>query len=171
MEVCSATNNSQSVAEFSGQYYSPSDLDYWFTAMNVVPGSVVVTGRDLPQYPGGEATLDIEFIMGLSQNVTTYFWNEGVTFLGWIVNVLNTPNPPLVHSVSYGGTESDYSYEFLTRTNTELQKAATMGLTILVASGDSGVLSANPADPPCTTNQQFVALFPASSPYVTAVVS
>jgi len=168
-EICQQQNNSQSVAEFSLQEYAPSDLNFFFEAMNVVPGPVVVNGTDFPAFPGAEATLDIEFIMGVAQNVTTSFWNQGVTFLGWIVNVLNSENPPLVHSVSYGGTEDAYSTGFLDRTNTEFQKAASVGLTILFASGDSGVNDANAANPNCTQNQHFVALFPASSPYVTSV--
>jgi len=168
-EICRQSNNSQSVAEFSLQEYSPSDLNYFFQAMNVVPGKVEVNGTNFPEHPGAEATLDIEFIMGVAQNVTTSFWNKGVTFLGWIVNVLNSENPPLVHSVSYGGTEFDYSVGFLDRVNTEFQKAASRGLTILFASGDSGVNNADQSAPNCTQAQHFVPLFPASSPYVTAV--
>ena len=169
-ELCKQSNNSQSVAEFGGQEYSPDDLSAFFEAMNVVPSPVVVQGQNFPQHPGSEAQLDIEFIMGVAQNVTTVFWNQGVTFLGWIVNVLNSSNPPLVSSVSYGGTENDYSEEFLDRVNTEFQKAASRGLTILFASGDSGVNNADTTAPNCTEAQHFVPLFPASSPYVTAVV-
>ena len=138
--------------------------------MNVVPGPVQVVGKNAAQYPGSEAQLDIEFIMGVAQNVTTVFWNEGVTFLGWIVNVLNSQNPPLVHSVSYGGDEEGFSSEFMDRCNSEFQKAGTRGLSILFASGDNGVLSGNTAHAPCTATQHFVPEYPSSSPYATIVV-
>jgi tripeptidyl-peptidase-1 len=57
---------------------------------------VSVTGPNDATQPGGEATLDIEFIMGVAGNTPTTFWSLGELhdgqepFLDWITDVLNT---------------------------------------------------------------------------------
>lgn len=166
-ELSRNPQNTQAVAEFSAQYYSQDELDYWFSQMNVAPGPVVVQGRNIPQIPGQEATLDIQFMMGVAQNVTTYFWTEGYTFLGWIVDVVNSDNPPLVNSVSYAGAESSYPEGMINRINQEFQAAGNMGVSILFASGDWGV--SFPGETTCEDIEHFTPLFPASSPYITSV--
>mmetsp|Transcript_13969 Transcript_13969/g.55112 ORF Transcript_13969/g.55112 Transcript_13969/m.55112 type:complete len:744 (+) Transcript_13969:56-2287(+) len=166
-QLSSNPQNSQAVAEFSAQYYSQEELDYWFSQMNVAPGPVEVQGRNVPAFPGQEATLDIQFMMGVAQNVTTYFWTEGYTFLGWIVDVVNSDNPPLVNSVSYAGAESSYPQGMVDRMNQEFQAAGTIGVSILFASGDWGV--SFPGEQTCEDIQHFTPLFPASSPYITSV--
>jgi len=53
--------NSQSVAEFLGQNYAPSDLLQFFNQANVLaPGKVELVGPNDPTNPGLEASLDIE---------------------------------------------------------------------------------------------------------------
>jgi subtilase family serine protease len=82
------------------------------------------------------------------------------------VDVLNTKNPPLVHSVSYGDDEYTVSVEYMQRCDVEFMKAGTMGLTILLASGDMGVSASTPG---VGCNGQFYPSFPSSSPHVTTV--
>jgi tripeptidyl-peptidase-1 len=53
--------------------------------------------------------------------------------------------------------------------NQEFMKAGLRGLTLLFASGDSGVGTRNLLNPAYPFCEKFVATFPASSPYVTAV--
>jgi tripeptidyl-peptidase-1 len=72
-------NNTQAVAEFQGQYYSPSDLDTFFTRF--VPGDksskvAGVIGGDQPQDPGIEASLDIQYIMGVNPGTASYFYEQ-----------------------------------------------------------------------------------------------
>lgn len=62
--------------------------------------------------------------MGNARNCKTYFWANNATdssvddHLSWIIDVLNTPYPPLVHSVSYINSETlDYALDYVTRTN------------------------------------------------------
>ena len=57
-------NNSQSVAEFDKQYYSPSDLDLFSNLMGVPLANVSLVGPNNPKLPGGESTLDIQWITG-----------------------------------------------------------------------------------------------------------
>eukprot|EP00163_Fabomonas_tropica_P002944 TRINITY_DN1240_c1_g5_i1.p1 TRINITY_DN1240_c1_g5~~TRINITY_DN1240_c1_g5_i1.p1 ORF type:complete len:115 (+),score=27.42 TRINITY_DN1240_c1_g5_i1:121-465(+) len=51
--------------------------------------------------------------------------------------------------------------------NTEFQKMATVGMSVLVATGDNGVADEAPSN--STTCKPFNPDFPSSSPYVTAV--
>lgn len=55
-----------------------------------------------------EGNLDIQYIMGVAQKTTTYFWHisSGDPFLEWIIDVASSPNPPMVHSVSWGTNEN-----------------------------------------------------------------
>ena len=97
--------------------------------------------------PGGEAQLDVEYIMGLAQGAETYFYsfgdlnpydsnNEG--FLSYLYYVGNQTNPPLVHSLSYGDVEAQVfnasnpgSSEYGYRCDQEFQKMGLRGLTVL----------------------------------------
>jgi hypothetical protein len=69
MAVGSNAKNSQSVAEFLGQYFSSTDLTGFTSAMSVVPATVVITGPNDPTKPGGEASLDIQCML---QTTTTH---------------------------------------------------------------------------------------------------
>lgn len=75
------------------------------------------------------------------------------------------PNPPLVHEVSWGAGETgsaSYDIATVTSININFQIMGLRGLTVLVASGDSGTSAT-------TLCRAFDPTFPASSPYVTAV--
>jgi len=127
-----------------------------------------IDGLNDPTNPGIEAALDTEYIIGIGLGVPTWFVSTSgehqgqERFLHWILKMLNTTNPPYVHSVSYGDYEDSLSKHYADRINTQFQIFGTMGRTILFSSGDDGV--------GCATNcSQFVANFPSSSPYVTSV--
>jgi subtilase family serine protease len=170
--------NSQSVAEFLGEYYSEKDLQRWLSFMDVTSNSQVkVIGPNDESKPGGEATLDIQWMVGISPDVKTVFWSLGdlhegqEPFLEWLTDISNTPNAPLVHSVSYADEESTLSQDYMNRVNIELQKAGVRGLTMLFASGDDGVLgytSRGVSWSVCQSNA-FQPQFPSSSPYATSV--
>eukprot|EP00003_Mantamonas_plastica_P028381 TRINITY_DN6409_c2_g1_i2.p1 TRINITY_DN6409_c2_g1~~TRINITY_DN6409_c2_g1_i2.p1 ORF type:complete len:695 (-),score=174.05 TRINITY_DN6409_c2_g1_i2:491-2575(-) len=169
-----APGNSAAVAEFLGQFYSPEDLKV-FLAHNDLPNAIpFVIGPNDPGVPGGEATLDIEYLMGMAPGVPPVFWSVALEnaqiepFHKWMVQVLNNQSAALVHSVSYGDDEIDLTNEQMQRLNQEFMKAGVRGLTILFASGDDGV-----SDTPVRTNvsecYRFRPSFPPTSPYVTAV--
>ena len=84
--------------------------------------------------------------MGVAVNVPTWFVytagndNGGQEpFLEWIVKLSNTSNAPWVNSVSYGDVESSISDSYLQRMESEFQMIGARGISILFASGDSGV--------------------------------
>jgi tripeptidyl-peptidase-1 len=139
-EISQYANNSQSVAEFDGQYYSPSDVASFAKLMNIPEAPVVLVGPNQPNKPGGESTLDIEWIMTTGLNITTTFWSVAEGFLAeWVSEVLASPNPPLVHSISYGEAEELISQSSVDRFNEDFAQMGTMGLTIISTSGDIGV--------------------------------
>lgn len=104
----------QAVFETASQYYSPTDLTrfqeiyelpiqdalhpFGFTTDNCVDNDCY------------EGNLDVQYIMGLSQQTMTVYWYTALTdtsdpFVDWITDVANTTNPPLSNSISWGSVE------------------------------------------------------------------
>lgn len=175
-----------SVVEFLGQYYNPEDLEAFFRLMGVPSWGFTahprLIGRDIPRAGsvyGGEAQLDIQYIMSMAQNVTTWFWSVPGTelstmqepFLDWLMQVADSDDQssPLVHSVSYGDEEAGMPVWFKRRVNFEFMKLALRGISVLVASGDDGVSGTSVADKGPEFCRSASPEFPASSPWVTAV--
>lgn len=168
--VGSHPNNSQVVAQFLQQYYSPSDLKEFFKIFGSSFVHLDTIAKEIGPDSGRsgvEASLDTQYIMSTGANITTWFWSTGglhekqEPFLEWMVAISNTTQVPWVHSVSYGDNEDSLSVDYMKRINTEFQKAGVRGLSMLFASGDDG---AN-----CIDNKKFRPSFPASSPFVTTV--
>lgn len=167
-----AGNNSQAVAQFLKQYYGPLDLQEFFALFYPrMFGQRVAKELGPNKLPAGtEASLDIQYVMTMGAFVPTWFWSTGglhegqEPFLEWIVNVSDTSNAPWVHSVSYGDDEDSLSVDYMRRINDEFGKLGLRGISILFASGDSGV--GGGLGQQC---KAFVPDFPASSPFVTAV--
>lgn len=104
--VPSATT--QAVAEFEGQFYSPQDLKTFREKYGVADTKVTLHGSNIPQLPGGESTLDIEWIIATSPGVTTDFWYASKPntapnasfIMGWAMEMTNSTSPPLITSIS-----------------------------------------------------------------------
>ncbi|KAM9788056.1 tripeptidyl-peptidase 1 [Syngnathus typhle] len=174
-DVGSAQNNSQAVAQFLEQFYSPADLAEF---MSLYGGSFQhlskvdrVVGTQGTGKAGLEASLDVEYIMSTGASIPTWvFTNPGrhesqEPFLRWVVLLSNMSDLPWVHTISYGDDEDSLSTAYMQRINTEFMKAGVRGLSLLFASGDSGAGCWH------MTKEQnsFRPSFPASSPYVTTV--
>eukprot|EP01091_Cochliopodium_minus_P016838 TRINITY_DN642_c0_g1_i1.p1 TRINITY_DN642_c0_g1~~TRINITY_DN642_c0_g1_i1.p1 ORF type:complete len:566 (+),score=193.89 TRINITY_DN642_c0_g1_i1:23-1699(+) len=164
-----SSNNSQAVAEFQDQYYSPSDLTTFFNKFvsNSNQSTVSrVVGTNVPSSPGVEASLDIQYIMGVNPNTKTYFyytpgsfWDAMVT---WADTISNEQNPALVHSVSYGWQFFEKpSNAYKQRLNSDFQKISSRGVSIIFASGDYGA--------GCIACYELSPSFPATCQYVTSV--
>ncbi|KAJ6030884.1 hypothetical protein N7460_011150 [Penicillium canescens] len=82
-------------------------------------------------------------------------------------------DPPKVVSISYGSAEADLPISYQRRQCAEFMKLGTMGVSVVVASGDSGVAGrgGDPTPSNClgTQGKIFAPDFPASCPYLTAV--
>lgn len=162
----------QAVAQFLEQYYTPADLTGFIKGCKVATTQTqpAVIGPNNSSDPGIEATLDIEYVMGVAPGVPTTFLSTGgreatqEPFLEFLTNLGAMPTPPDVVSISYADLESSLEPAYAFRVDAEFQKLATRGVTILAASGDDGVGgSCGP------TGCKFEPEFPASSPWVTAV--
>ncbi|KAJ5565531.1 hypothetical protein N7535_007169 [Penicillium sp. DV-2018c] len=82
-------------------------------------------------------------------------------------------NPPNVISISYGAAEADLPIPYQRRQCAEFMKLGTQGVSVVVASGDSGVAGrgGDPTPSNCLgkDGKIFAPDFPASCPYLTAV--
>jgi len=182
-------NNSQSVAAFEGQYISLNDLSSFFTNAGLPQAVPTIVGPNDQTNPGGESTLDIQWVMAIGQGVPTTFWSvagpgpthgNGAYILAWAYQIGNTTNPPLITSISYGDTEQGFyqkfgNYDYINRMNDELKKIAARGLTVIAGSGDAGASNVgedgndiSDTDPTCEPMRPF---FPSNSPYVVSVSS
>ena len=156
IKVASDTTNTQAVVSFGTQMMNTDDLVQFFKTYvpDTKPGiddtvSKFVGEHYVPDSIGtSEATLDIQYIMGVSKGIPTEFWRfiNPISFCGQIHNftttLLNSKSPPLVTSVSYG-LQSDLSKLGCLETDiaaveNDLIKIAARGLTVIVASGDWG---------------------------------
>ena len=143
----------QSIAAFYDESWSPDDLAA-FQKQYSLPTSVITQKGDRPNIatnPGGEASLDIQYITAMAPGAPTTVWTINGSnpfssgdepFVSWADQVLADPNPSLVHSISYGDEEDhimEVSKDYAFHLDTLFQKMAVRGLTVLVASGDNGV--------------------------------
>ncbi|MGA7781241.1 MAG: S53 family peptidase [Paraburkholderia sp.] len=154
-----------------GGGYKTSDLKTYFSGLGVASPTVVSVGVDEgsnkptgdPSGPDGEVTLDIEVVGAVAPGakIAVYFTtNTDSGFIDAVTNAVHdTTNNPSVISISWGGPESAWTSQSLQAFNSALQAAATMGVTVCVASGDSGSSDGSGGT---------VVDFPASSPYVLA---
>jgi len=175
-------NATQCVVEFEQQYYSSSDLSLYFEYMGLQDYSDLVTvlGPNFENDAGTEANLDIQWIMGMAPGAPTLYWsnyaNSSVEIdhiLEWQYELGNMTNPPLVSSLSYAMTEAtanNYLGDgYVERSNTEFQKLASMGLTMIFSAGDAGANSLSAPPMGVVSCDPTHAMWPAESPYVTAL--
>mmetsp|Transcript_59924 Transcript_59924/g.185838 ORF Transcript_59924/g.185838 Transcript_59924/m.185838 type:complete len:785 (-) Transcript_59924:33-2387(-) len=168
-----AAGNSQAVANFLNNSASVDDALLFHAAMGMRRQPKVTLVGEGPN--SVEGNIDLQWIQALGDNVETTSWTTPggyaahEPFLEWLVALANASRPPLVHSVSYGENEEEYTAEYQERCNLELAKLGLRGITVLVATGDTGVQGA--AQPGGTPPRcaPFAAVWPASSPFVTAV--
>jgi len=182
-----SSNTSQGVIEFESQNYSPSDLASFIQqsgTTTIPPTAADIIGTNDPTQPGVESMLDIEWIGIAGGAIQNWFWIEDPT--AWLytftTHFMSTAVVPNVISISYAWSEANQcqdgigagecqqmgvdSIGFVQRLNTEWQKIGLRGVSIFVASGDSGTHGRTDGD---CSNPAFFPDFPSSSPYVTSV--
>eukprot|EP00051_Salpingoeca_urceolata_P028123 m.485131 g.485131 ORF g.485131 m.485131 type:complete len:560 (-) comp23662_c0_seq1:50-1729(-) len=163
------TKASQALAEFQGQGYSPRDLEHFLKHFDL-PAQTIrnVNGSGKSFLGHTEANLDVQYIMVTGQKVPTDFWIEnGMQFdlVKWVDAIAASPDAALVWSVSYGEDLTTVTSEYAQRLDTEMQKLGAVGVSIMFASGDSGVYSRT-CSSGCAT---FRPDFPASLPSVIGI--
>jgi tripeptidyl-peptidase I len=152
-------------------YFSQSSLAYFQQYMSFQPlqPALNVGGfeSDDPALESTEGDLDIQYLMGISPTSPTTFWHASSGWVSWLTAVLNNPNPPLVHSISYGSDEQYTSLSTFNVMTTFAQKLGLMGVTLVSASGDDGVHSPDARNE--LTLCAYKPSFPGTNPYITTV--
>ncbi|HLM90702.1 MAG TPA: S53 family peptidase [Thermoplasmata archaeon] len=163
------TGQTVGILELGGGY-STSDLAAYFSGLHVAPPLVVAVPVDGasnsptgdPNGPDGEVALDIEVVGSVAPaaRIAVYFApNTDQGFLDGLGQAVHdTTYRPSVISVSWGGPEHSWTAQALSALNAVCEDAATMGITVVVASGDGGAADGG------TAGSRDVD-FPASSPY------
>jgi kumamolisin len=157
-----------------GGGFKPKDIQTYFkNTLKITPPKVIAISVDGAHNkptgdangPDGEVMLDIEVAGAVAPKSTlaVYFApNTDQGFLNAIAAAVHdTKNNPSVISISWGGPESSWSQQSLTQFNALFEDAATLGVTVCIASGDNGSTDG------LTDNLQHVD-FPASSPFALA---
>eukprot|EP01036_Dinobryon_divergens_P028582 gene28582-37547_t len=172
-----STKVSQGVYETSNQSFSPSDLATFqaFMGLPNQPVATVIGGHSSDKACAdpikgfdncGEGNFDVQYMMAVSQvtPMTYYYIDESdATFMiDWLTAMASSSNPPKVMSVSWGGADYYFPQKHVTAANNEAIILSTMGVTLVASSGDDG---ASAISDQCG----YMTLFPASSPYFTAV--
>src|SRR6266571_8527459 len=165
----------QSIAiiELGGGFRSRDVKRYFRTTLNMTPPKVVAISVDGghnsptgdPSGDDGEVMLDIEVAGAVAPKSTLAVYFAPNTDQGFYDAVAaaihDTRYNPSVISISWGGPESAWSQQSLDQFNTLLEDAATLGVTVCIASGDNGSTDG------VTDGLQHVD-FPASSPFALA---
>jgi len=167
----------QSVFETSDEGYSPTDLAYFqgHFGLDMHEVSLDIGGHNTSAPCNAdintcaESNLDVQYLMGVSRvTPTTFFWtpDADAVFVTYLETMAELEHPPEVNSISWGGDEPETPGEIMDLFNTEAMKLGLMGVSVFVSSGDDGVGSRG-----WTSRDEcgYVASYPASSPYVTAV--
>jgi len=175
---------SQGPAEFQDDTsYNKQDLQTFFKQTDLADEKVTDTvGPYDGSQPDTEATLDVQYITSIGQKQTNWYWTSQSWMYTFAHNFFNHATVPDAVSISWGWAEDGQctagidqkecqtlginSEQFVARVNTEFQKIGLRGVSIFVASGDSG---ANGRSDGTCTDKVLHASFPGSSPYVTAV--
>jgi kumamolisin len=152
-----------------GGGYQTADLQTYFQNLGITEPNVVAVAVDGgANTPGGDADgevmLDIEVVGAVAPgaDIAVYFApNTDQGFVDAITDAVHdATRKPSVVSISWGGPEDSWTAQSLAAMNSALQDAATLGVTVTVASGDNG-----------STDGEAGALhvdFPSSSPYALA---
>jgi kumamolisin len=133
-----------------GGGYRPKDLKTYFAGLGVGSPSVVAVSVDHAKNaptgsgngPDGEVMLDIEVVGAIAPGakIAVYFApNTDAGFLDAVTTAVHdATHKPSVISISWGGPESTWTDQAKTALDSAFQAAATMGITVCVASGDNG---------------------------------
>ncbi|EIW84612.1 subtilisin-like protein [Coniophora puteana RWD-64-598 SS2] len=168
-----SNGNAIAVTGFSDQWanYVPLAVGSNFSVVSITGGTNNQTD------PGSEAKLDVQYAFGLTRPMPATFytiggfpgeppnvnWTFGTGTLDFVDFVLNQTNPPQVISTSYGEPKTSNSIPLSNKICQSFAALGARGVSVLYASGDSGVGYSNGTVIP------FTPVFPASCPYVTSV--
>ena len=152
-----------------GGGFSQTDLDTYFKGLGVTAPTVTAVSVDGgTNSPGtdpnadGEVMLDIEVLGAVAPGANVFVYFAPNTDQGFIdalsTAVHDATNKPSAVSISWGGPEDSWTAQARTQMEQILTEGAAAGVTVTVASGDSGSTDG------VTDGKQHVD-FPASAPH------
>lgn len=155
-----------------GGGFRPADIRAYFKGLGLKAPSVkavlVDGGKNSPSTADGadgEVMLDIEVAGAVAPEakIVVYFApNTDRGFLDAITTALHdTKNKPSVISISWGAAEVNWTKQALDSFNQAFQAAASLGITVCAAAGDTGSSDS-------VTDGKAHVDFPSSSPFVLA---
>lgn len=180
---------SQGVAEFGAANWNYTDGDLQ-TFARETGTTIAFTESFGPDTPPGmeisvEASLDVQYIAAIGQGNTNWYWKEEQWMFDFVQNLQNATSRPNVLSLSYAWSEEEQcigltdqancqklklnNAQYVARINTEFQKLGSQGLSIFVASGDSGCHGRTDEECALAAGKKMYPDFPAASPFVTSV--
>ncbi|ETW78995.1 serine protease S53 [Heterobasidion irregulare TC 32-1] len=158
------SSNTLAVSGFGGQFANLGDLQLFLqqfrpdlsssTQFSVIS---VDNGQDSQdQAPGVEASLDIDYTVGVASGVPVIFVTVGDNtqdgiegFLDQINALLSLDSPPQVLTTSFGFDEDQLPIDLATNLCNAYAQLGARGVSILFSSGDGGVSGGQDQD--CTT--------------------
>ncbi|KAI0738970.1 peptidase S8/S53 domain-containing protein [Daedaleopsis nitida] len=182
-----ALSNNLYISGFGGQMTNPTDLknfmdQYRPDVSNDGVKVDVVTVNNGPTDGVGtsEASLDVQYSVGLATNVPTTFLSVGGTSNSILISdlldeatyLLGQDVPPLVLSSSYVFLETPDLQQIGGRLCDMYAALGARGTSVIFASGDGGVaggLYDDAEDPARCMGGRFGPTFPSTCPYVTSV--
>lgn len=181
------------VGTFLHEFYNEHDLHQFLRTIDGQSEPIKMphtSGQCTSDYPTGEASLDVQVAAALTghdhgdasdvemvcytqlrDSNRKFAADNQEPFLTFLRHVNAMQPRPSVVSISYSDDECGVPTSYATVVNRELMKAALGGISILVSAGDHGVQGSPLAQMFCNISScnKFITMFPASSPYVTAV--
>jgi kumamolisin len=154
-----------------GGGYNASDLNSFFSGLGISAPKVTAVSVDGATNsptgdasgPDGEVELDIEVsgAVAPAAQIAVYFApNTDQGFIDAVTTAVHDATlKPSIISISWGGPEDTWTAQSRDALNSACQDGATMGVTVLAASGDNGASDGDPSGGPTVD-------FPAASPYV-----
>ncbi|KAJ7619049.1 family S53 protease-like protein [Mycena rosella] len=123
-----------------------------------------------PDDAGVEADLDIQYTVGIATGVPDTDEDFASSLLDTTTFLDGVPNPPSAMTTSYGLNEEEFGNSLATKICNGYMALGARGISVLTASGDGGVRG-NHDDLTVCNVTDFIPVFPASCPFVTAVGS
>jgi len=170
--------NMLGVVGFAGLYPSAADLvgfmlkyrsDAVAAAFTVIP---VNGGGHDPSQPHSEPSLNIQYAESMAYPTPHIFYSTGQGpsgkddfFISWLEYIIDQPSIPQTISISYGFDEDTISKQYAMYVCDLFAQLGARGVSVLVASGDSGVGEGN-----CKANDGSVRFRPKFPAICTCVV-
>jgi len=170
--------NGQKVAIVGQSDISIEDIQLFRQTFHLPPNDpelLLVPGSPDPGHTGDEfqAAMDVEWAGAIARkaNITYVFADPGAGGAFAAAQYAIDNNVAPVIAMSYGACEQSMAGSAISAFETELQKANTLGITVIASSGTTGAAACDASDtyPASQATQGLSVNYPSSSPEVTAV--